>query len=198
MDEVLPGIYDWVAVHPKLGEPVHCHFVASAGAVIDPLLADDGLDPFREQAVTRVVLSNRHHDRDASRFVEAFGCDVMCNQRGVHEFEGRELDVTPFDFGDEPAPGIRAHQILPEWPDETGLLVEDAGLLIVADSLVSRNGDLDFVEDAWLGDHAEEEKAHLRRGVATLLELDFDHLMFAHAPPLIGGAKAALREFVGG
>lgn len=199
MREVLPGVFDWVATHPKLGMPVHCHLVAPAGAVIDAVLPEEGLDPFREHAITRVVLTNRHHDRDAERFVEAFGCEVLCNERGLHEFEGRELEVTPFDFGDEPAPGIRAHQVLPEWPDETALLLEDQGALIIADSLLrDAEGDLAFVPDEWLGEHAEEEKAHLRRGVARLLELDFDHLLFAHAPPLIGGAKAALRDFAGG
>lgn len=199
MDEVLPGIYDWVATHPKIGMPVHCHYLAGSGTVIDAVLPEEGLDPFREQAVVRVVLTNRHHDRDAAHFVEAFGCPVLCNQRGLHEFEDRDLDVTPFDFGDEPAPGVRAHPVLPEWPDETALLVEGEGALIIADSIIRDQGEeLSFVPDKYMGDDPEEEKAHLRRGVATLLELDFDHMLFAHGPPLIGGAKAALREFVGG
>lgn len=197
MREVVPGVFDWVATHPKIQMPVHCHYLAGPGGVIDPVLPEDGLDFFREHPVTRVVLTNRHHDRDTRHFVEAFGCPVLCNVRGLHEFEGDDLEVTGFDFGDEPAPGLRAHEVLPEWPDETALLLEDDGVLVIADSLIrDEEGAISFVKDEWLGDDAEEEKAHLRRGVATLLELDFDHLMFAHGPPWVGGAKAALREFV--
>lgn len=198
MHEVLPGVYDWVAAHPK-GWTVHCHYLAASGTVIDAILPEEGLDPFREQAVLQVVLTNRHHDRDAQRFVEAFGCPVLCNRRGLHEFEDRDLEVSAFDFGDEPAPGMRAHQVLPEWPDETALHVEDQGLLIIADSVMRDDEEnLSFVPDQYLGEDAEEEKARLRRSVATLLELDFDNLLFAHGPPWIGGAKQALREFVGG
>jgi hypothetical protein len=36
----------------------------------------------------------------------------------------------------------------------------------------------------------------LRDSLRRLLELDFDHLLFAHGEPLVGEGKAALREFV--
>jgi len=35
-----------------------------------------------------------------------------------------------------------------------------------------------------------------RAALRRLLDLDFDSLLFAHGEPLIGGGRAALREFV--
>ena len=36
----------------------------------------------------------------------------------------------------------------------------------------------------------------LRSELRRLLDLDFDSLLFAHGEPLVGGAEAALREFL--
>lgn len=58
-------------------------------------------------------------------------------------------------------------------------------------------GDLSFVPDSYMDD-PEEEKARLRAGLRELPSLDFDNLLLAHGPPLIGGAEAALRAFVNG
>lgn len=197
MREVLPGVWDWEAVHPKLGEPVHCHYLADSQTAIDPLLPESGMEFFRERGVAGVVLANRHHARDAARLAAAFGCPVLCSERGLHEFERHDLVVSGFAFGDEPAPGLVAYEVCPEWPDETALLVTGARALVFADAIVSGEGEVRFVEDAWLGEEAEQEKEHLRRGLRRLLDLDFDHVLSGHGPPYVGGAKAALREFVG-
>ena len=37
----------------------------------------------------------------------------------------------------------------------------------------------------------------LRDALRALLELPFDHLLFAHGDPVVGGGKAALRAFAG-
>ena len=198
MREVVPGVFDWVAIHPKLRIPVHCHYLAAPGALIDPLLPEEGLDWFREQAApARVVLTSRHHDRDSAHFAEAFGCPVLCNEAGLHEFEGREPEVEGFAPGDEVARGVSAHGVLADWPDETALFVEEAGLLILGDCVIRDEREaLAFVPEQFMDD-AEQEKQAIRAGLRQLLELDFDHLLLAHGPPWIGGAKAALREFAG-
>ena len=57
---------------------------------------------------------------------------------------------------------------------------------------------LTFVPDPLLGDKPEEIKQGLKQAYARVLELEFDHLLFAHGLPWIGGAKTALRDFVEG
>jgi len=47
-----------------------------------------------------------------------------------------------------------------------------------------------------LGDDAAAVRAGPRDSLRALLELDFDHLLFAHGDPLIGGGEDALRSFL--
>ena len=73
----------------------------------------------------------------------------------------------------------------------------DGGGLAFADGLARpRGGGLRFVPGFLLGDDPAAVRAGLRESLRGLLYLDFDSLLFAHGEPLIGGGKAAQREFV--
>jgi glyoxylase-like metal-dependent hydrolase (beta-lactamase superfamily II) len=144
------------------------------------------------------VLTNRHHDRNSQPLVEELGLPVLCHARGLHEFDDKALEPEPYRDGEEIAPGIVAHEVLEGWYGECVLHVPDPGVLIIADTVIREPGDdLSFVPDRYMGDDPEEEKEQLRAGLRPMLELEFDHMLFAHGPPWIGGAKAALRDFVG-
>src|SRR5579872_5011549 len=100
---------------------VSSYFLVAERVVIDPMLPPTGLDFFREHgAPEHALLTNRHHDRDAWRLRDAFGCAVHCVRCGLHELEGRG-PVQPFDFGDELPGGIVAHEVDAICPDETAL-----------------------------------------------------------------------------
>lgn len=83
-------------------------------------------------------------------------------------------------------------------PDETALHITTAeGALAIADGIVrDANGALMFVPDEMLGEKPEEIRQGLKAAYARLLDLEFDHLLFAHGMPWLGGGKAALRAFV--
>ena len=72
----------------------------------------------------------------------------------------------------------------------------DTGVLAIADSFIRYGDDIGFVPDYLMGDDPERIK---RRTKARFLEVcddvDFDHLLFAHGTPLIGGGREALRAF---
>jgi len=53
-----------------------------------------------------------------------------------------------------------------------------------------------FVPDEMLGEKPEEIRQGLKAAYARLLDLEFDHLLFAHGMPRLGGGKTALRAFV--
>ncbi len=196
MKEILPGVWHWTAEHPGIHIEVSSHWVPASGALIDPLLpADEGMDAFREQPPNLILLSNRHHLRHAERFAAELGCAIECSRPGLHEFEDR-ADVKGFDFGAEVAPGIEALEVGAICPDETALLIEDAGALLIADGIMRYGGEMNFVPDNLLGDDPEGVKAGLRRAYARILDRDFDSLLFAHGDPIVGGGKEALREFV--
>jgi hypothetical protein len=195
MEEVLPGVWHWTAEHPKIRTRVSSHWVPASGAVIDPLVPpDEGLDAFRSQPPDRVLLSNRHHLRHSERFADRFGCAIRCSRPGLHEFEGGP-EVTGFDFGEEPAPGVEAFEVGAICPDESALWIRDARALVIADGIIRHGGQMRFVSDGLIGDDPEGIKAGLRDSYSRLLDRDFDNLLFAHGEPLIGGGKEALRRF---
>jgi hypothetical protein len=194
MEELLPGIWHWTATHPNTGSEVSSYWVRPSRALIDALLPDEGTEPFEEEPPERVLLSNRHHLRHAERFADEFGCVVECSKPGLHEFENGP-EVQGFDFGEEVAPGIEALEVGAICPDESALLIRDAGALAIADGIRHYDGEMGFFPDWLLGDDPESVKGGLRESYAGLLDLDFDNLLFAHGDPLVGGGKEALRRF---
>lgn len=201
MEEVVPGVLHWSALHQHIRQDVHSHYVPGSRALFDPMLPDEALlELLRERGgVERILLSNRHHYRHSGRFVEEFGCPVLCHEAGLHEFSDGPA-VEGFSFETEPAPGVTAREVAAICPEDTAFhIAAGDGALLFADGLIrAPDGRLSFVLDAYIGDDPEGVKRGLLASFRALLELDFDTLLFAHGPPLPHGGKTALREFVEG
>lgn len=202
MDEILDGVLHWTAFHERIRQPVHSYLHVASGAVFDPLLPPDiSPDALAAAAIPSVVLlSNRHHLRDAAPLAEAFGCRIRCHEAGLHEFtdHGQGPDVEGFAFGDTVAPGVTALEVGVLTPEDTAFHVAvGPGALLFADGLIRSDGELGFVGDELMGGYPEAVKAGLRERLGTLAEReDFDALLFAHGEPLTSGGRAALRAFV--
>jgi hypothetical protein len=201
VQEIVPGIFHWTAFHDGIGMLVSSYYVASAGAVIDPMVPGEGLEAFDEIGAPRqAILTTRHHYRHCDQYVERFGVKVVASEPGLHEFEGTDRRVEGFRDGDEPAPGITAILTDAISPDDTTLhIAVGSGALAFADGLVRPPGaPLMVVPDFLIGDEPGEVKEALREAYRGLLErdLEFDALLFAHGEPLVGGARAALSDFV--
>jgi hypothetical protein len=198
MEEILPGVFHWTAVHPRIRIPVHSHFLREDATLLDPMLPpDEGIDWFEENGrPEQIVLTIRHHWRESERFVDEFGCRVLCHRAGLHEFEDDDRDVEGFEFGDRLAPRVTAQEVDAISPDDAALHIEvDAGVLAFADGIIHMGEDIGFVPDAYM-DEPEETKRGIVAAVGRLLDLEFDHLLFAHGDPIVGGGKAALERFV--
>lgn len=196
MNEVLPGVWHWTAVHDRIKQPVHSHWLADARVVLDPMVPPEGVPAF-DPAPERVVLTNRHHLRDATRFVEEFGAlPIVAPEAGLHEFGPGDPSVGAYAVGDEVAAGVTAHPMAAIAPDDTVLHIRAGGegLLAFADAVIVWDGELAFVPD-FLMDEPEEVKRETVERIEELLELDFDHLLFAHGDPVIGRGRAALSDF---
>jgi hypothetical protein len=197
MLEVAPGVWHWTARRESIGAEVSSYYLESEHVVIDPMIPPEGLDWFEAHgAPEHAVLSNRHHDRDAWRLHEAFGCAVHCIRNGLYELEGRG-PVEAFEFGDELPGGLIVHEVDAICPDETALYVPRHRALACADGVVRSGaaGRLQFVPD-YLMDDPEDTKRQLRAAYRRLLALDFDLLLLAHGQPVVGGARDALGAFV--
>jgi len=204
MQEVLPGVFHWTAVHPKIHTRVSSWWLEDSGVAIDPLVPEEqGMGWFgsRSAPPTAVLLSNRHHYRDSERFAREYGCSVHCSRAGLHEFTHGE-DVAGFDAGAELPGGVIAHEVDAICPDETALYLPQKRAIVFADGLVrggeyGAGGPLGFVPDRLMDDPDATKRGLLGAFERLLGELDFDHLLLAHGGPVIGDGRELLRELVG-
>jgi hypothetical protein len=197
VQETIPGIWHWKAFHEGIGFDVSSYFVERAGALIDPMLPEEGLKAFRRREPEVILLTNRHHYRHSDQFVEAFGCEVLCHKAGLHEFEGGPA-VRGFEFGDDVANGVLALEVGVLCPEETAFHLDTVpGALSFGDAFVSdpESSGLHFVPDKYLGDDPQGVKEGLRESFQRLLAHDFDALVGAHGEPLPRGGKGALVQF---
>jgi glyoxylase-like metal-dependent hydrolase (beta-lactamase superfamily II) len=198
VNEILPGIHHWMAMHPKIGFPVSSYYVAESGTVLDPMVPpEEGLDWFgAEREVHWIALTNRHHDREAADYCARFELGpVLVPEPGLHEFEDKDLEVRPYVPGEEIVAGIVVHEVGAICPDDMALEIRSAGALAMADALVHFPDGIRFVRDSYMDNPAETKRA-LAASLEQLLDVDFDTLLFAHGEPIVGGAKQALRDFL--
>ena len=194
MREILPGLFHWTTFHEPIRAPVSSYFLEPAGVVVDPKVPEDGLDELPGEP-QQVVLTTGLHHRDAPRFAEAFGIPVRASVPARDRL-GDTLAVETYEDGEEVAPGVTALIIGKLCDDDGALHIAVAeGALVFADGLIRYGDALAFVPDELLGDHPDRVKEGLMEAFSGLLTRDFDHLLFAHGDPLIGGGKAALRTF---
>jgi hypothetical protein len=197
LQEIAPGLWHWTASHERIHADVSSYYLSPESVLIDGMVPPAGLEWFAEHgAPEHVVLTNRHHDREAWRVRDAFGSTVHCIRNGLHELEGRG-PAEPFDFGDQLPGGIVVYEVDAICPDETALHLPQYRALACADGVVRAGeaGELAFVPD-FLMDEPAQTKQRLREAYGRLLALDFDLLLLAHGAPLVSNAKASLRTFV--
>jgi Metallo-beta-lactamase superfamily len=203
VDEVLPRLFHWRTRHPSIGVLVDSYWLDESGVLIDPLVpAEHGIEWFsKDDAEPRaVLLTNRHHYRDAGRFAQRFGCSVHCCQAAMHEFTAKQR-VQPFEFGDQLAGGVLACEVDAICPDESALYIPSHHALAIADGVVlggprGAEGLLGFVPDSLMEEPAQTKRGLLCAYARLLEELDFEHLLLAHGGPIIGTGRDRLQELI--
>jgi hypothetical protein len=203
MQEVIPGLFHWTAVHPNIHSEVSSYWLERSGVLFDPLVpAQEGLEWFatRAAAPAAILLSNRHHYRHADSFAERFDCPVLCNRLGLHAFsDGRAVEG--FDVGDPLPGGVLACELDAICPDDTALYMPEQRAVVLADGVVrggpyGGSGPLGFVPDSLMDDPSATKRGLLDACVRLLAERDFDHLLLAHGGPVIGDGRELLRDLV--
>jgi hypothetical protein len=164
------------------------------------MVPGEALELLRAHPPERVVLSNRHHYRQADLLVDEFGCQVFCPEAGLDEFTDGDRVVEPYAYGDEVAPGLFAHEIGSICPDDAALELRRApGVVAFADGLMHHEGGLHFVSDGLLADDpadVDDVKHGLFASLERLLGLDFEVMLFAHGEPIASGGRRTLANFL--
>lgn len=191
MQEITPGIRHWSAVHPNLGMEVSSYWLPGLRVLLDPLAV-----PAEVNEIEEIILSNRHHKRDAFQAREHFGAALRVPRSGLQNF-GEDDPVEPYDYGEPLAGGAITPYLVTElWPDDGVLHIPSLSALAIADTVVNDNLRLEFVPDRYMGDPAAEKRG-IREGLTRLAdELEFSHLLLAHGPPIPDEGPARLREFL--
>ena len=192
MDEVIPGVLHWQARHPNIGVDVSSYLLLDSGTLLDPMLPEGEGPGWIGHPVERVILTVRHHLRSASDF----GVPIFAHEAGLHEFAGRDVEVTGYGAGDEIVPGIRVLAFGRICPDDAVLhIAAGDGALSFGDGLLNYGG-LGHPPDQYIGDDPEAIKADIVEGLKPLLDEDFDTLLFAHGLPVAHGGKRMLADFI--
>jgi hypothetical protein len=190
MHEIAPGIRHWTAPHPKIKMNVSSYWLEGPRVLLDPLDVPGEIRDVRE-----IVLSNRHHKRDAFEAAERFAAPVRVPRVGLHEF-GDDEPVEPYDFEEPFGSGaITAYQVTEYWPDDCALHIPPVSALVIADTVINYGG-LRFVPDNLMGDDPEAEKRDMKATLGRLAdELEFEHLLLAHGDPVPSEGRERLRDF---
>jgi hypothetical protein len=199
VEEILPGVFHWTTFHEGIEQDVHSYYInaTDTAILIDPRVPDEGIKWFEKRKPPKhIYLTNRHHYRHSGRFNKAFEAKVWCHKDGLHEFTKGE-QVKPFKHGDKLPGNIVALQVGVLCPEETGLYIPVSdGIISIGDAIVRYGNELGFVPDYLMGDDPEGVKDGLRKVFLLILETEFDHLLFAHGEPWIGGARKGLSQFL--
>lgn len=197
MQQLVPGIFHWTAVNPSIGTRVSSYFVEAAGAVIDPMVPEGGLDalPGRPE---RVLLSSGHHLRDSWLIADTYGIPICASRQAAAHLGAAGSEIEVWGEGEaHPAPSVTALHVGILCDDEGALHIDVGdGALVLADAVHHSRDGLAFFADGLLGEDPDSIKQGLKAALAAFSEsLEFDALLPAHGEPLATGGRAALQEF---
>ena len=184
--EILPGVHRWAAFSPahKVELAAHSVWEGRTLLIFDPIpLAAEVFDWFpTPQAPDAVVLTNGNHERDAARWRELFPLPIWAAPETEPVLDG----VRRWDVAHPPFPGWRIIPLPGGAPGESAWFCPAKSLAVFGDAVVNLPGrGLELLPAKYCRDAAE-----LRESLRGLPE--FDHAVFAHGEPLLGGASARI------
>lgn len=186
--EILPGVRRWAAFSPSHKVELTAHSVWDGRAllVFDPIpLMAEVFDWFPvPHAPDAVVLTNENHERDTKRWRELFPLAVWAASEA-------QLGLGGVQRWDASAPPFSGWEIIPlpgGAGGESAWFCPAKSLVVFGDAIVNLpERGLELLPAKYCRDSAQ-----LRSSLRTVLNRPFDHAVFAHGQPLLGGAFAKI------
>jgi hypothetical protein len=215
IDELTDGIWRWTAPHPEWRRADHpwthevASFAVAAGddlVLIDPLAPADAapfwaeLDRLVERTGPRrmpVLLTIHYHVRSAAEVSRRYGERLGVTLHGHESVADLLGPGVPFEAIVPGAPlpaGAEAFAIGSPRRREMPLLLPGASALAFGDAVVGVEGDLRVWEEVDGERRREWYENRFLPTLAPLADLDFDHVLVTHGPPVIGHGAEKLRR----
>ena len=195
MHEIVPGIHTWGSTYEDRPWDLNGYAVVldEGTVLIDPPAPEeadwpklDALNP-----ITRIVLTNRDHVRDAELFRQRYGARIVVGADEAKQFAPVVIDETVQE-GDRIAGVLQVIQLPGKSPGEIALLY--GKILFLGDAIIGNPpGSLGLIPEQKLDD-----PKRLRQSLQKLRDYDFDVLLLCDGKPVLQGGKQAVEAFLAG
>jgi hypothetical protein len=208
LERLTADIHRWTARHPEWhpeyewAQEIAC-FAVEAGdtlVLVDPQAPADWaeLDALAEASERIAVLITIHyHVRSATevhrRYRDRLEVSVHAHP-SVRERLGPDVPMTDIVPGEPLPAGAAAFAIGSPRRSETPILLPGARALCFGDAVVGVDGELRVWQLAGMSTRRDWYEDRFLPTLRPLLDLDFEHVLVTHGPPVIGDGRERLRR----
>lgn len=195
METILGNVFTWSWFSEPHGYNFNGLLIpdSNGNICIDPVEPNDEvLSELVRRGVSRILLTNRNHQRAANKVRERTGGRSYIHPEDAAYAKGQGAVLDEELHDDKTIGSLKVVSVSGKSPGEVALLWPERKTLIVGDAVVGNPpGHLSLLRES-----AMDDPARLRRSVQQLLALDFDSILVGDGVSIIGGAKQRLRELV--
>jgi glyoxylase-like metal-dependent hydrolase (beta-lactamase superfamily II) len=197
MREIVADVFTWQWFSEPHGYDFNGYLVCVEGGnlCIDPVEPSaEVLAEIARCGVSRILLSNRNHVRDANRVRARTGARTAIHpaDAGYARGQGAELD-DELQAGERIGP-LEVVAVPGKSAGEVAFLWRARRILFVGDAVIGNPpGGVSLLKEKVMDDPPA-----LKASVRRLLELDFDTLLVGDGVPILQGAKRQLEGLVAG
>jgi glyoxylase-like metal-dependent hydrolase (beta-lactamase superfamily II) len=204
MREILPGIFTWGSTYADRPWDLNGYAIRldAYTVLVDPPAPEDDEWPSFDalRPVTRIVLTNRDHIRDAELFRARYGSRLVAGAEEVTQLAPLTIDE-PVCEGDLVLGVLRVIHLPGKSPGEIGLYLDPAhhaisresgGILLLGDAIIGHPpGALGLIPE-----HKLDNPSKLKQSLRKVLDYNFDVLLLCDGRPVLSGGKLKVAEFL--
>ncbi len=204
MREILPGIFTWGSTYTDRPWDLNGYAIAleQCTVLVDPPAPGEDDWPIFNvmKPITKIVLTNRDHIRDAELFRTRFGAHVVAGADEVTQLASLGVDEAVSE-GELIAGALQVIHLPGKSAGEIGLYFSPAhharsremgGILLLGDAIIGNPpGALSLIPEPKL-----DNSSKLKRSLRKLLDYDFDVLLLCDGQSVVTGGKRKVVEFL--